>query len=117
MNRNQIINDASLIQEALYSPKNKYGLCNDCKFLKFRTTYYGKESAWCSENDFVSLAPSPVDPIRTCTNFYPKGQPSIWEMIPMAWVVERRIRIKPGFRSEKEIEVSITKQEEKNEDV
>ncbi len=118
MNKEQVINDATLIQEALYSPKHKYGLCNDCKYLKFKTTYYGKESAWCSEDyDGLSLRPSPVDPIKSCTTYYPKGQPTIWEMTQMAWVVEKRIRVKPGFHSGKEIEVTITKQEEKNEDI
>ena len=112
----KIVDDANLLLEGFYSPKGKYGLCNKCKFLKFKQTQYGKESVWCTEDyDIVSLKPSPVDPIQDCSTFYPKGQPSIYEMTGMAWIINRSTKIKPGFGST--INITIEKPKKSNNEI
>lgn len=63
----------------------KYGLCHDCTNFEFIKTLYEKEFVACDSSRVIK--PSCVDPIKQCSNFYPKGQLNLNNMFAIAYEI------------------------------
>jgi hypothetical protein len=77
------------------------GLCAKCNHVHIRKTSFGKIDARCgfdvSLQNHMSIRPSLNDPIKECANFYPIGQPSLWDMSKIATLIESESNKKAGF--------------------
>ena len=69
-------------------PIEQYGLCSKCKYLCYRKTRYGVHEMWCDHayatGYLPRLQPSSYDQIAECSNYYPRGQMSMVEMLKIA---------------------------------
>ena len=54
------------------------GLCRTCARVRYRATQYGNESAYCRAFESVL---NPQDPVMVCSEYWPKGHPTLDSMI------------------------------------
>jgi len=85
--------------------KGSYGLCSACKCFKLQVSEFGGDRSWCDmyyELPDGFLSPNRTDPIVECSNYYPKGQMDLNQMLEIAVIIEIQSK-KVGFIDDKEI--------------
>ena len=107
---------SSIIEHSYVETKIKeYGLCGRCDSLKYRKTKLHDSEVWCDAFGHKKyqnkLLPNKTDPIADCSQFYPKGQLSLPNMIKIATLIDIEEKI-TGFRTNNEKEIIITKPSE-----
>jgi ssDNA-binding Zn-finger/Zn-ribbon topoisomerase 1 len=110
----RIYNEGERLIEGRIRASSKYGICAKCRHMQMKKTEFGKEFSWCVE-DYDSnkhVRPNTVDPVKECSDFYPKGQPSLNEMVGMYWKIDR-VQRQIGFGTNDNYDISIEKPKEK----
>ena len=97
--------------------KKAYGLCHRCKCFRIRITEYDKEEGACdtyynNTEHRWGLIPNRNDPIKECTDFVPKGQMEMDQMMSMAILIDVKKR-SAGFMNDDPFEVSFKYPEKK----
>jgi hypothetical protein len=91
---------------------DSYGLCSKCENLMGRRSRLGSEEIWCDRYERVGqmiVKPSKQDPIDECSYYWPKGQPSLNEMLKISHIIDVKTKNPVGFTvGNGEREVAIT---------
>ena len=60
------------------------GLCGKCSKLEYTETAMGRKEASCNDGHFDGKPMSPHDPVVKCSDFWPRGTPTLAEMAEQA---------------------------------
>jgi len=81
------------------------GLCARCSYLLYQETQYGTKRYLCQASaDGVRRCLHPEDPIKECSDFYPKGQMNLAQMFAIAVPIDGGPRRRAGFVTEDDFE-------------
>jgi hypothetical protein len=115
MKKRQIYDNGERIVEGRIKVGSEYGICSTCKFFRVKRTQYGRRVCWCGEDwETCRIPPNVIDPITECADYYPKGQPTLHEMMNMYWKVDK-VKRRIGFGND-DYDVTITNPNEKEEE-
>jgi len=81
------------------------GMCARCAYLLFQETQYGTKTYLCQAGE-TRRRLHPEDPIKECSDYYPKGQMNLAQMFAIAIPVEGTRR-RAGFVTEDDIDNDI----------
>jgi hypothetical protein len=112
----RIYNEGERLIEGRVRVSSKYGMCSKCRYMQLKRSEFGREFAWCVEDwdNNRHIRPNSIDPVRDCSDFYPKGQPTLNEMVSMYWKIDR-IQRQIGFGTTETYEINVEKPKEKDE--
>jgi hypothetical protein len=84
-----------------------YGRCSKCKYFKVQFTKLHDEIAWCTAHSEVrgTRRPNKKDPIMSCSSYYERSHPELWEMERMATLIDVKVHRRAGFVSDTVSEV------------
>jgi hypothetical protein len=82
----------------------EFGLCKDCGHFIGILTKFDKKFVKCSEITVYGLKLDSLDPVKSCTCYYKRGQLDIHSMKDMATMIE--IRNDLGFQAGEKIDGS-----------
>lgn len=105
--RNEVYDSLKVMEQELDSrskqtfvPKD-FGLCSVCSCFFYQKTYFDHEKIFCeyyvADNQLLSLKPSRVDPIKSCSGFYPTGQMTLKDMASIAIILDPDKKDRIGF--------------------
>lgn len=81
-----------------YAGGYRFGICSDCTSLEMANGDTGVLFAQCK---YFERKLSQRSPIRECTQFYKRGQLSLWDMKEIAWLIDDDRTI-VGFNNEED---------------
>jgi len=109
----RIYDEGERLIEGRIRASSKYGICSKCRHMQMKKSEFGKEFAWCVEDwdNNKHIRPNTVDPVIECSDFYPKGQPTLNEMMDMYWKIDK-VQRQIGFSTENNFEIKVEKPKE-----